>query len=183
MRRLLMDIYKVLEDRRSVRKYKADPVADEKLMRILEAARIAPSWSNQQCWKFIVVRDPEKKKELAASMPSGNPAVKAVGETAPIVLVLCADPEESGDQDGKGYYLLDAGLAMQQLMLAAHAEGLGTCWVAWFDEAKARETCMVPPKYRLVALSPLGVPEKQPSSRPRKEMAEIVYGEEWGRPL
>jgi nitroreductase len=178
-----MDIYEALRERRSVRKYKPDPVPGDKLARILEAARIAPSWSNLQCWRFIVVSDPEKRKHLAASMPSSNPALKAVGETAPVVLVLCADPKESGDQDGKDYYLLDAGLAMQQLMLAAHAEGLGTCWVAWFDEAKARAACAVPAEYRVVALTPLGVPQSQPSPRPRKEMQEIVYAEEWGKPL
>jgi nitroreductase len=175
-----MDLYKVLQDRRSIRKYKPDPVPEEKLKRILEAARLAPSWSNKQCWKFIIVRDPEKKKQLAASMPSDNPAVKAVGETAPIVLVLCADPAKSGNQDGKSYYLLDAGLALQQLMLAAHAEGLGTCWVALFDEEKARPACAVPPEYRVVALTPLGVPEKQPAERPRKELSEIVYAEDYG---
>lgn len=178
-----MELYQALQDRRSVRKYKSDPVPEEKLMRILEAARIAPSWSNKQCWKFIIVHDQEKKKQLAASMPPDNPAIRAVGETAPVVLVLCADPKESGNQDGKGYYLLDAGLAMQQLILAAHAEGLGTCWVALFDEARARAACAVPAEYRVVALTPLGVPEKVPSARPRKELSEIVYAEQWGNPL
>lgn len=175
-----MDLEQVIRERRSVRKYKSDPVPEEKLKKILDAARLAPSWSNQQCWQFIVVRDPERKKELAASMPSGNPAVRAVGETAPVTIVLCANPNESGHQDGKGYYLLDAGLAMQQLMLAAHAEGLGTCWVAWFDEARARKACAVPEEYRVVALSPLGFAEKQPSERPRKDLKEIVFAETWG---
>jgi len=178
-----MDIYEVLQNRRSVRKYKTDQVPEEKLVKILEAARIAPSWSNKQCWKFIVVSDPDKKRLLAESMPDDNPAKKAVGEKAPLVLVLCADPKASGHQDKKDYYLLDSGLAMQQLMLAAHAEGLGTCWVAWFDEAKARSACAVPPEYRVVALTPLGVPEKQPSSRPRKDLEDIVYAEVWGKPL
>ena len=178
-----MDLYEVLQSRRSVRKYTPEQVEEHKLEKILEAARISPSWSNLQCWKFIVVRDPEKKKQLADSMPDKNPAKKAVGETAPIVIVLCADPVASGKQDNKDYYLLDAGLAMQQLMLAAHAEGLGTCWVAWFDEAKARKACAVPPEYRVVAMTPLGIPEKQPSTRPRKDLTEIVYSEEWGKPL
>lgn len=177
-----MELYETLESRRSVRKYKTDQVSEDVLKKILEAARIAPSWSNLQCWRFIVVRDPEAKKELAASMPDNNPAKKAVGETAPVVVVLCADPKESGDQDGKDYYLLDAGLAMQQMMLAAHAEGLGTCWVAWFDEAKAREVCSVPDDYRVVGLTPLGHPEKQPSARPRKEFEEIIFNEKWGNP-
>ncbi|NLA05172.1 MAG: nitroreductase, partial [Firmicutes bacterium] len=94
---------------------------------------------------------------------------------------LCADPEASGRPDGKDYYLLDAGLAMQQLMLAAHAEGLGTCWVAWFDESAAREACKVPAPYRVVAFTPLGVPARRPSPRPRKELGEIVFTEEWGQ--
>lgn len=175
-----MDIYKVLKERRSVRKYKSAPVPDETLKRILEAAQLAPSWSNMQCWRFIVVRDPKRKEQLAESVPDKNPAIKAIGQTAPVVIVLCADPKASGQQDNKDYYLLDSGLAMQQLMLAAHAEGLGTCWVAWFDEAKAREACAVPPDYRVVALTPLGFPEKQPSEKPRKELGEIVFTEEWG---
>jgi len=178
-----MELFKVLEDRRSVRKYKSDPVPVEKLERILEAARMAPSWSNLQCWRFILVADQATKQSLAESMPSNNPARKAVGETAPLVLVLCADPQESGVQDGKDYYLLDAGLAMQQLMLAAHEEGLGTCWIAWFDEEKARNACAVPRDYRIVALSPLGFPDVQPGTRPRKVLNEIVFSEKWGNPL
>ncbi len=178
-----MELYKALQERRSVRIYKSDSVPAEKLERVLEAARIAPSWSNQQCWRFIVVSDPEKKKVLADSMPISNPARRAVGETAPLVLVLCADPKESGEHDGKDYYLLDAGLAMQQLMLAAHAENLGTCWVAWFDEEAVRKACGVPPEYRVVALSPLGIPKTNPSQGPRKHLSEITFSETWDTPL
>ncbi len=178
-----MDLYQALNERRSVRKYTNDPVEPEKLARILEAARVAPSWKNLQCWKFIVVKDPERKKQLAESLPETNPARRAIGETAPVVIVLCADPEASGLQDGKEYYLLDAGLAMQQLILAAHAEGLGTCWVALFDEGKARPACAVPGEFRIVAITPLGVPEKQPGEKPRKELGEIVYSETWGQPF
>ena len=177
-----MDLYQAMEGRRSIRKYKPDPVSGEIVVKLLDAARIAPSWKNLQCWKFIVVRDPEKKKQLAESLPEGNPARRAVGQQAPVVIILCADPLKSGDNDSKPYYMLDAGLAMQQLMLAAYAEGLGTCWVGWFDEAKVRAACRVPPEHRIVALTPLGVPEHQSSPRPRKELSEIVYAEEWGRP-
>jgi len=178
-----MELNKALQERRSVRIYTGDLVPAEKLERILEAARIAPSWSNQQCWRFIVVSDPAKKKAIAESMPKSNPAKRAVGVTAPLVLVLCADPRESGIHDGKDYYLLDAGLAMQQLMLAAHAENLGTCWVAWFDEETVRKACSVPPEYRIVALSPLGFAKTQPSKRERKELSDIAFSETWGTPL
>ena len=175
-----MDLYQVMKERRSVRKYLNEPVPDEKLKRILEAARIAPSWSNLQCWRFVIVGDHERKKTIAASMPDNNPARRAVGETAPLVIVLCADPSESGNPDGKDFYMLDAGLAMQQLMLAAHAEGLGTCWVGWFEEEKVRRACAIPEQYRVVALSPLGIPEKQPSERPRKDLTDIAFSENWG---
>ncbi len=178
-----MDIIKALQERRSVRKYKTDPVPEEKIKSVLEAAQMAPSWKNKQCWSFIVVRDPGRKENLADSLPVSNPAREAIGQTAPVVIVLCADTRASGDKDGKDYYMLDAGLAMQQLMLAAYAEGLGTCWVGLFDEGKASEVCSVPSEYRVVAMTPLGVPEKVPAPRPRKEMTEFVYAEEWDQPI
>lgn len=177
-----MDVLKALGERRSVRKF--DPsqqVAEEIVQELLDAARLAPSWQNLQCWRFIVIRDQEKKKQLAESLHEGNPAVKAM-EDAPIVIMVCGDPESSGKIDGKEYYLLDAGLALQQLMLAAHARGLGTCWVAWFDEAKARGACRVPEEYKIVAMTPLGFPAKEPKPRPRMEVGEIVYQDEWGKP-
>lgn len=174
-----MDIYEALEGRRSIRKYTADPVSDELLQKLLHAARMAPSWSNRQCWRFIIVRQQSRKERLAASLPDDNPCKKALA-AAPVVIVLCADPAASGTQDGKEYYLLDAGLALQQFMLSAHAEGLGTCWVAWFDESAARAACRIPEPYRIVALTPLGVPARAPAPRPRKELSEIVFTEEWG---
>jgi len=179
-----MDVYRALEERRSVRKYQPDQeVPVEKLKRVLEAARVAPSWKNLQCWRFIIVREPELKKQLAESMPESNPARKAVGQTAPVVIVLCAEPSQSGKQDGKDYYMLDAGLSMQQLMLAAHAEGLGTCWVGLFDEEKVKKACGVPEDYRVVALTPLGFPDVKPSTRTRKELVEITFTEKWGQPF
>ncbi len=180
-----MELYQALQDRRSVRKYQADDIPADTITRLLNAARVAPSWSNLQCWKFIVVRDPETRSRLAESLPDKNPAKRAMKEQAPVTVVLCADPKESGAQYSENflnYYMLDAGLAMQQFMLAAHAEGLGTCWVGWFDEAKVRETCRIPADQRVVALTPLGVPAVQPSPRPRKELGEIAYADAWGKP-
>ncbi len=177
-----MELYEVLKGRRSIRKYTEDSVSGEVLQKLLNAARIAPSWSNKQCWRFIIVREQSIKDKLSTSMPEGNPCKKAVAG-APVVIVLCANPGESGVQDGKEYYLLDAGLAMQQLMLAAHTEGLGTCWVALFEEAVARAACGVPEPYRIVAMTPLGVPARHPSPRPRKDLSEIVYAEKWGASL
>lgn len=177
-----MDVLKVLQDRRSIRRFREDEIEEETLNLVLDAARVAPSWKNMQCWRFIIVRDEVRKKALSESLHDGNPAVRAVAE-APMVIVLCADPAASGQIDGKEYYLLDAGIAMQQLMLAAHARGLGTCWVAWFDEEKARAACRIPLPYKVVAMTPLGVGDREPSARPRKKLEEIVFKEEWGSPL
>jgi len=174
-----MEFYQVIQERRSVRKYQEEDVPREVLERLLDAARLAPSWANHQCWRFVVVKDPQKKEELAGALPEKNPARKSITQ-APVVIVLCADPSASGKQDGKEYYLLDAGLAMEHLVLAARAEELGTCWIAWNDEKIVKETCNIPDEFRVVALSPLGYPAKEPSPRPRKELSEIVFLEEWG---
>lgn len=178
-----MNIYEALTKRRSVRKFKADPVSTDQLKRVLEAARLAPSWKNLQCWKLIVVRDAEQKRALGCCLPESNPAKRAVSGAAPVVLVLCANPLESGDLAGKDYYMLDSGLAMQQLMLAACAEGLGTCWVGWFDEEAVREVLSVPPGYRVIAMTPLGTPEVVSGPRPRKELQEMVFSENWQNPF
>lgn len=177
-----MDLYNVIHNRRSIRKYKPDPVPEETLIKLLEAARAAPSWANKQCWRFLVVKDARRKKELAASLPEGNPAAKAV-ETAPAVVVACADPSASGSIEGKDYYLLDVGIAMQQLVLAAFAEGLGTCWVAWLDENAIRKACDVPEDFRVVALTPLGIPDKEARAIPRKNLSEIAFEEKWGQSI
>lgn len=177
-----MDILTLLQNRRSIRRFRGDEITEETLNLLLDAARVAPSWKNMQCWRFIVVRDPEKKMALSESLHEGNPAVEAIKQ-APVVIVQCADPMASGQIDGKEYYLLDAGIAMQQLMLAAHDLGLGTCWVAWFDEEKARAVCRVPSDYKVVAMTPLGVADREPAARPRRKLEEIVFKEEWGLPF
>jgi len=168
----------VVTSRRSIRKYRPDPVDEEILKKVLEDARLAPSWKNLQCWRFIVVKDEDKRQQLARALPS-NPAQKSIIQ-APITIVLCADPQASGDHEGKPYYLVDAGITMQQLVLAATAYGLGTCWAALFEEEAIKKTLNVPEGYRVVALTPLGHPAEEKKPRPRKELSEIVYMDNWG---
>ncbi len=176
-----MDIIEAFNTRRSIRKFKQDEdVSPELIKTIMEAARTAPSWKNMQCWQYIVVRDHNTKNLLADSLHDGNPAARAIRET-PVTIVVCADPSASGQIDDKDYYLLDAGISMQQMILAAHAEGLGTCWVAWFDEQKAREACLIPDSYKVVAMTPLGYPAHEPNPRPRKEPEDMVFFDKWGQ--
>ena len=136
-----MDFYDVLSARRSVRVYQETPVEDAALQRILEAGRKAPSWMNRQCWRFVVVRDPDVKKMLGEMV--GNPSSECF-EKAPCAIAVCADPSDSGVTGGKEYYMADCAIAMEHIMLAAANEGLSTCWVGTFAEYPVRNVLRLP---------------------------------------
>lgn len=187
-----MDTLEVIRNRRSIRKYKPDPVDEETLNIVLEAARLAPSWANTQCWRFIVVRDDATKAFLADTMRPNpdlgtNPATDAV-RTAPVVIVACAEKGVSGyfhgqavTDKGEYWYMFDVAIAMQNLMLAAASLGLGTVHVGLFDTAKVEKYLEIPDNYCVVEMTPLGYPEYQPKPRPRKELSDIVYFEKFGK--
>lgn len=173
-----MNIYDVIEARRSIRKYKPDPVGEEKITRVLNAARLAPSWKNFQCWRFIVISSENGKAGLLTAFDDTNPGKKAI-TAAPVMIVLCADPKASGKMGDKDYYLVDAGITMEHLMLAARAEGLGTCWMGEFNENAVKSFLEIPLQWRVVGLTPLGYPDQDPRPRPRKTMEEIIFREKW----
>jgi len=174
-----VNIYELISTRRSIRKYRSDPVSEEQIRRVLEAARLAPSWKNLQCWRFIVIRSEEGKVGLLSAFDDTNPGKKAI-TAAPVVIALCADPQASGQKGDRMYYLVDAGITMEHLILAAWEEGLGTCWLGEFDESAAKAALGVPEGWRVVALTPLGYPDQHPKPRPRKTLEEIVFREKWG---
>ncbi|UCH34245.1 MAG: nitroreductase family protein [Armatimonadota bacterium] len=161
-----MEFMDVVRTRRSIRRYKPDPVPQEQITYVLEAARLAPSWANSQCWKFVVITDAQVKRALAKA---GNEWVAH----APVIIAACADPSKPGTKGDQPYYLVDIGIGMEHLVLAAADQGLGTCWIGWFDEAVAREALDVPPHIRIVAYTPLGVPDEAPEPQSRKRLAEI----------
>ncbi len=171
-----MDFYEAVNARRSIRRYKDTPVEREKLDRILDAARKAPSWNNRQCWRFILVSDHTVKAMLGEQMR--NPSVECY-EKAPYVLVLCADPTDSGVSFGKEYYLADCGAAMENILLAAAAEGLGTCFTAGISEYAVRVLLKIPEDVRVVALTPIGYPDESPEARPRMSRDKTVYENCW----
>jgi len=173
-----MDVYEAVAARRSIRRYKPDPVAEETVTRVLDAARLAPSWKNLQCWRFVVVRGETGKAGLLSAFADTNPGKKAIA-AAPVMIVVCADPQASGKMGGKEYYLVDVGIAMENLMLAARAEGLGTCWLGEFDEQPVKEALGVPADWKVVGMTPLGWPDQDPKPRPRKALDEIVFQERW----
>ena len=162
-----MELMDVIRQRKSIRKYKSDPVPEDDIEYILEAARLAPSWANSQCWKFIVIKDENVKQELAKA---GNDWIAQ----APVIIAACAEPTRSGIKGDQQYYMLDIGIAMEHLILAATERGLGTCWIGWFDEEPAKKALGVPENIRLVATTPLGYPDESPEPRGRKELEEIT---------
>jgi len=177
-----MDFMEVIAARKSVRGYADKSVEEEKIAKVLEAARLAPSWANKQCCRYIVVKDKAKIQELSRSF--------SWLYQAPIVVVACADPKNSGDRNGMKYFLVDVGISMQQLILAATSLELGTCWIGAFDEAKVKEVLQVPENIKVVAMTPLGYPAEKEGigskiiktaigSGKRKPLEEIVHDENW----
>jgi nitroreductase len=186
-----MDLFEAIRTRRSVRRFADRPVEEEKLRRLFEAVQQAPSWANRQCWRFVVVRDSATRARLSELSyvesffaPLGyktNPARKGIGE-APVVIVACADPTQSGVIWEQPYYMTDLGLASQNLMLAARGLGLGTVFVGVFDETAVRELLKIPSSARVVGIFPVGYPLEEKTQGPeRKGLEEIVFDGEWGR--
>jgi nitroreductase len=187
-----MEVLEAIKNRRSIRKYKSDAVDEKILESVLDAARLAPSWANTQCWKFIVIRDNETKTKIADALlinPTigSNPAVKAL-KMAPVAIVAIAEKKVSGYFNGKtatskgeNWYLYDIGIAMENLVMAATAAGLGTVHIGLFEDQKVAAILQIPDNYEVVAMTPLGYPEFQPNQRPRKALNEIVFKEKFGQ--
>lgn len=161
-----MEFEKVIEKRRSIRKYKDTPVPKEQLIKILEAARIAPSASHRQPWHFIVVEDKEKIRKLA----------KSKWAEAPVMIVGLADTEASPNWCSN-----DLGIAIEHMVLEATNLGLGTCWMGQTGrEDLIRGLLDIPDKFRPVAVVPIGVPDETPSPKERKSLDDIVSWEKFG---
>lgn len=164
-----MDFYEVIRKRRSIRAYKSDPVEEDKLQRILNAARLAPSAANRQPVFFIIVKDSKVKHKLRDAYS------QKWFFTAPIIICACAVSGKAWkSSDGKAYVDVDVAIATDHLILAASAEGLGTCWIAAFKPKVVREVLNIPEDMDPLILTPLGYPEFIPEPTYRKPLNEIV---------
>ena len=164
-----MEVMDAMRKRRSIRDYEDRPVPEEKGQKILEAARLAPSASNRQRWKFIIVRDGERRQELARA--AGGQKHIAV---APVVIAAVATMPEYVMRCGVPAYAVDLAIAVDHMTLAAVNEGLGTCWIGAFSQEQARDILGVPEDYRIVALLPLGFQGQAGPTKTRKSLEEIV---------
>ncbi len=171
-----MDVFEAIQQRYSVRQYRPQPVEPEKLERVLEAARLAPSAGNRQEWRFVVVRDEKARQQLMEA--AGGQAF--VGQ-APVVIAACAEADEHTMMCGQASYPIDVAIALEHIALQATEEGLGTCWVGAFDEAAVKQILDIPPEIRVVELMPLGYPADQPKPKQRLALDEIVFPEKWGQ--
>jgi nitroreductase len=170
-----VELYEAIRTRKSVRAWREEPVPDEVLERVLEAARLAPSARNAQEWRFVAAREPGTRRRLAEAA-AGQ---RFVAE-APVVIACCAETDGRVMRCGQLAYTVDVAIAVDHLTLAAAAEGLGTCWVGAFDEGKVREVLGIPPAVRVVVLLPLGWPrEPAPVAKRRLALSEIVRRERW----
>ena len=172
-----MNVMEAVETRQSVRAYEDKPVEPEKLERILEAARLAPSAKNRQEWRFIVVQDEARRRALVEAANGQS----FVGE-APVVIAACGVDTEYRMPCGHPAFSIDVAIALEHIALQACEEGLGTCWIGAFNEAKVKEILGVPEDVCVVELMPLGYPADEPRPKSRMAMAEIAMREEWGKP-
>ncbi|HWP97708.1 MAG TPA: nitroreductase family protein [Syntrophomonadaceae bacterium] len=198
-----MDFNAVIQSRRSIRSFSPDPVPDEYIQQILESARLAPSGSNIQPWRFVVIKSPEARSQLAEY-------TLAFVAQAPVVIVCCTDlraaeaqnrrivelkragafegvsdqiskakyPSALMDEAGlKSYMNLNTAIAVEHMILTATALGLGSCWVMMFQRKELAQWLELPDNLYPLCLLPIGYPAQDPAPRPRKALEELIIKE------
>ncbi len=169
-----MEFLDLIRERYSVRAYRPDAVEDEKLNRVLEAARLAPTAANRQPFRLLVIHTEGRREELSRIYG------KAWFVQPPLVICGCGLPEEGWTRrDGKSYVDVDVAIVMDHLILAAANEGLGTCWIGAFDPAAARDVLNLPEDVEPVAFTPLGYPDDEPGAKKRRSLDDLVRYEQW----
>lgn len=189
-----MDVFESIKIRRSIRRFSGRKIEKDKLERILEAARLAPSSSNRQAWHFIVVDDPELKKLIPEHLPIGSKRFVSWIKDAPVIIVglyYKAITHIIGGMFGRDNHLIDLSIAMTQMALTATEMDIGTCFIGWFNEKYLKKILKVPAKYQIGLLLVMGYPERPSNeegiggikARPRKKLSEIVSRNKYGETL
>ena len=170
-----MEYTDLIARRYSVRAYRPDPVEDEKLQAVLDAARLAPTAANRQPFQLIVMHTAGRKEEI------GKIYRRAWFVQAPLVIGVCAISSLAWvrESDRFNARLIDAAIVADHLILAATNLGLGTCWIAAFNVEAARAVLQLPDEAEPVIFTPLGYPADQPGPKIRKPLNELVRYEHW----
>ena len=169
-----MTVMEAIQNRFSSRAWKPYEVEVEKIEQLMEAARLAPSASNRQEWRFVVVRDAEMREKLAEA----SRGQRFVGE-APVVIVACAQGTGHVMTCGLECHPIDVAIALDHITLAAVELGLGTCWVGAFNADEVKRLLAIPPEVVVVALMPLGYPAEEAQAKKRLPLEDIVMHERW----
>jgi nitroreductase len=193
-----MEFDQAIQTRRSIRNFKPDPVSDKAVFDILEAARVAASGSNIQPWRFIIIRSPEMKDKLKAA------TIYRFALKAPVIIACCTNlsaldtrpdrvaeliqagvfdqvevegeyaPPERNQEQVLTYLNMNVGIAITHMMLKAVDLGLGTCWIGGFDPLKTKELLALDDNFQVLALLPIGYPERIPEPRPRFPLEKLI---------
>ena len=169
-----MEFSELITRRYSVRAYKPDPVEEDKLQEVLEAARLAPTANNQQPFQLIVIHTEGREKGLKRIYAPGWFV------QAPLVVCACGLSGQGWvRKDGRSYLDVDLGIAMDHMILAAANAGLGTCWIANFDETAARQVLRLPDDVEPIIFTPLGYPADHPGPKRRRPLTGLVRYQNW----
>ncbi len=169
-----MNVFDAIKLRRSIRSFQDRPIEEEKLLRVLEAGRLAPSAKNTQEWRYVVVKDAELRRKVAVA--ANNQYFIA---EAPVVIVGCATWANYVLSCGQPAHTIDVAISMDHMSLQAVEEGLGTCWIGAFKEDTVKQLLNIPQEMRVVEIMPLGYPKFQPDPKPRKKLEEIVFYDQY----
>ncbi|MBI2564490.1 nitroreductase family protein [Candidatus Woesearchaeota archaeon] len=174
-----MDALVCLNSRRSIRSFKQDNVEFEKIINIIDAGKSAPSAGNIQDWKFIIVVDSEKKEKLAEASSE-----QMWMSEAPVHIVVCSEPVKNermyGERGKKVYSLQNSAAAAENMLLAAHAQGLGACWVGAFLESSVKKILDIPKKATPQSILVVGYPRGKPEIKPKLSIQDVLFFETWG---
>lgn len=169
-----MNFLELVNSRYACRSFEPRPIEADKLLHLLEAVRLAPSGSNRQPWKFIVIHDPEVKRRLVHAC-----ANQRFVAAAPVVVAGCGLMPDRVMSCGVPGDPVDVSIAMEHLSLAATAEGLASCWIGAFSQDEVREVLAVPSTVKVIELMAVGYPADRPRAKTRKPLAEIVCIDRW----
>jgi nitroreductase len=167
-----MELMQAIKGRRAIRKFKTDSVPDEKINALLEAAIWAPYASER--WEFIVIKNAGTRRKLARAAKNQEHV-----EAAPVDIVVCSNLKGAVKRDRELYSIQETAAAIQNLMLKAHEEGLATCWVSDFSEARVRRILQIPRWVRPIAIIPLGYAAEAPTPPARKNLEKVLHREKY----
>jgi len=168
-----MDVFEAIEKRYSCRAYQDRAIEPEKLDRVLEAARLAPSARNFQDWRFVVVRDAATRARLVAAANNQE----FVG-SAPVIIVACSNSDYVM-RCGQAVAPIDVAIALEHIALQATAEGLATCWIGSFFPDKVRSILGIPQDIQIIELMPIGYPAGECPTKKREPVDKIVCYDKW----